>query len=270
MHTGALFDLRGRTALVTGGGTGLGLQMATALAEQGAAVALASRREALCRDQAKALAEATGAPTLGLGMDITVKREAEAAVDAVVREWGQIDVLVNNAGGSVFGEMVTMSEDRWRYALDVNLSGAFYCAQAAGRHMIPRRRGSIINITSIWAFRATDGRIYADPPADPPENVAYNASKGGLLMLTRGLAATWGRHNVRLNCISPGLFIVERIAQQAGDRLAGVIERWSYDTPLGRIGEDDDLKGAVVFLASEASKYVTGQHLIVDGGWHLW
>ena len=270
MHIRELFDLTGRTALITGGGTGLGFQMATALAEAGASVALASRRADLCREQAAALAGATGARTLGLGLDVGVKAEAETAVDEVVRAWGQVDILVNNAGGSGPGDSVTLGETVWRETLDRNLTGAFFCSQAAGRHMVPRGRGSVINITSVYASLGTDGRLYTDPPDPPLENVAYCAAKGGLLNMTRGLATAWARHGVRVNCISPGAFIVERLAKRLGDRKEALIRRWNERTPLGRVGEDDDLKGAVVILASEASKYVTGQEVVVDGGWSIW
>ena len=269
-HIRDLFDLTGRTALITGGATGLGYQMATALAEAGAAVALASRREDLCREQAGALAKATGARTMGLRLDVGVRAEAEAAVEAVLRAWGQLDILVNNAGGSGPGDTVTLSEQVWRETLDRNLTGAFYCAQAAGRHMIPRGRGSVINTTSVFASLGTDGRLYVNPPDPPLENVAYNAAKGGVLNMTRGLAAVWGRHGVRVNCISPGAFIVERLANRLGDMKEALIRRWSDRTPLRRVGEDDDLKGAVVFLASDASKYVTGAEIVVDGGWSIW
>jgi gluconate 5-dehydrogenase len=269
-HIRDLFDLTDRTALITGGATGLGYQMATALAEAGAAVALASRREELCREQAEALAKSTGARTLGLRLDVGVKAEAEAAVEAVVRAWDQIDILVNNSGVTGPGDTVALSEEVWRDTLDKNLTGAFYCAQAAGRHMVARRRGCIVNTTSVYASLGTDGRLYVDPSQPPLENVAYCAAKGGTLNLTRGLATAWARHGVRVNCISPGAFIVERLAKRLGDRKDEMIRRWSDRTPLGRVGEDDDLKGAVVFLASDASKYVTGAEIVVDGGWSIW
>ena len=270
MHVRELFDLSDRTALVTGGATGLGFQMATALAEAGASVALASRREALCRTQAEALKEATGARTLGLRLDVGVKAEVEEAVEAVIRTWGQIDILVNNAGGSNPGDTLMLSPEVWHEGIDRNLTGAFYCTQASGRHMIARRRGSIINITSVNASLGTDGRLYVDPPEPPLENVIYSAAKGGLKMMTRGLATAWGRHQVRVNSISPGAFIVARLAKRMGDKKDEFIRRWNDRTPLGRTGEEDDLKGAVVYLASDASKYVTGQDIVVDGGWSIW
>ena len=256
--------------MVTGGATGLGYQMATALAEAGASVALGSRREQLCREKAEELANRAGVPALGLRLDVRLKDEVDAAVEAIVKEWGKIDILVNNAGASYPADTISVSQKDWHEALDLNLTGAFYCAQAAGRHMIPRRQGCVINITSVYASLGTDGRLYVDPPDPPLENVLYNAAKGGLLTMTRGLATAWGRHNVRVNCISPGAFIVERLARRLGDLKDRLVRRWSDRTPLGRVGEDDDLKGAVVYLASDASKYVTGQEIVVDGGWSIW
>ena len=235
-----LFDLSGRVALVTGGATGLGYQMAEALAEAGAAVALASRREELCRTRAQELAAATGVRTVGLRVDVASRDEVTRCFDAAREALGEIDVAVVNAGISGIGPALELGESAWRETLDTNLSGA------------------------------ADGRIYVDPGEAPLENAAFAASKGGLIQLTRALAARWGRHGVRVNAISPGGFLVERIRRRLGERASELERRWADRTPLGRMGDGEDLKGAVVYLASDASKYVTGQNLVVDGGWSLW
>jgi NAD(P)-dependent dehydrogenase (short-subunit alcohol dehydrogenase family) len=267
-----LFDLSGRVALVTGGATGLGFEMAMGLAEAGARVAIASRRQELCEAKAAEIARATGAQTRGLRMDAAKQEEAWAAVDAVVKAWGRLDVLVNNAGGSSPGDTLDMKAADWHAGMDANLSGAFYCAQAAGKHMIPAKRGSIINVGSIWAAHGVDGRLYLDDPkaGEPPERILYTAAKGGIVNMTRGLAGAWGRHGIRVNCLSPGFFPVERMSAQLGKKLDTVVERWSDRTPLGRCGEPGDIKGVAVFLASDASRYVSGQEILVDGGWSIW
>jgi NAD(P)-dependent dehydrogenase (short-subunit alcohol dehydrogenase family) len=267
-----LFDLSGRTALVTGGATGLGFEMAMGLAEAGARVAIASRRKDLCQAKAAEIAKAAGVQTLGLRLDVSSQEQVRAAVEAVVKAWGRLDVLVNNAGGSSAGDTLGMSAAEWHAGIDANLSGSFYCAQAAGRHMIPARRGSVINVGSIWAAHGVDGRLYLDDPSagEPPERILYTAAKGGILNMTRGLAGAWGRYGIRVNCLSPGFFPVERMNAQLGSKLDMVVERWSDRTPLGRCGEPGDVKGVAVFLASDASRYVSGQELLVDGGWSIW
>jgi len=265
-----LFDLRGRTALVTGGGTGLGLAMARALAEAGASVALASRRDELCKQEAHELALATGVATLGVRMDVASRSEIEKAFEIVLSKFKTLDILIANAGISGVGEAVSLAPDEWQATIDTNLTGAFWCAQAAAASMIPRRSGNIVSIASIYGFLATDGRIYGEPGQAPLENPAFAASKGGLIQLTRSLAGAWARHGVRVNCISPGGVLVERLARRLGPDRERFVSKWAEKTPLGRIGDPDDLKGAVLFLASDASRYVTGQNLTVDGGWSLW
>jgi gluconate 5-dehydrogenase len=269
-HIRDLFNLSGRVALITGGATGLGSQMAEALAESGAAVALASRREELCAARAEDLARATGARTAGLRLDVSVKRDVERCLQDVERTLGPVDIAVINAGISGIGAGLKISEQDWRDTIDCNLNGAFWCAQAAAISMAARGKGAIVTIASIFGFRATDGRIYVEPGQEPLENPSFAASKGGLIQLTRSLAASWARHGIRVNCISPGAFMVDRIRKRLGDAAPRLEQRWSQRTPLGRMGDTDDLKGAVVYLASDASKYVTGHNLVVDGGWNLW
>lgn len=257
MHTRELFDLRGKVAIVTGGGSGLGRQMAQALAEMGADVALWARKVERCEEAAREL-ETLGVRTLALRCDVTLPDEVNAAVERTKADLGRVDVLVNNAGRAWVAPAATMTVEDWRRVIDVNLTGAFLCSQAAGRVMIEQGAGRIINIASVA------GLTGANP--DVLDAIAYNASKGGLINFTRDLAVKWARHGINVNAIAPGWFpsrMSGAIVERAGERLARAV-------PLGRLGGSDDLKGAVVFLASRASDYVTGQVLVVDGGQTAW
>ncbi len=253
MHTREMFDLTGNVAIVTGGGSGLGRQMATALAEMGADVVLCARKAERCEETAAELT-ALGVRALGLRCDVTAADDVRAMVDRVRSELGRIDILVNNAGRAWVAPAVSMPVEEWRRVIDVNLTGAFLCAQAAGKVMISQGRGKIVNIASTAGLGGALPEVL--------DSVAYNTSKGGLVNFTRDLAVKWGRHGINVNAIAPGWFpsrMSSAIVERWGDRLARAI-------PLGRIGGGDDLKGAVVYLASHASDYVTGQILAVDGG----
>ena len=253
MHTRELFDLSGRVAIVTGGGSGLGRQMARALAEMGANVVLCARKAARCEETAAELS-ALGIRALGLRCDVTVADDVRAMVERAKAEFGRVDILVNNAGRAWVAPAATMAVEDWRRVIDVNLTGAFLCAQAAGNVMIAQGGGKIINIASVAGLGGALPEVL--------DSVAYNASKGGLVNLTRDLAVKWGRHRINVNAIAPGWFpsqMSSGIVERLGDRLGRAV-------PLGRIGGEDDLKGAVVYLASRASDYVTGQILAIDGG----
>src|SRR5438093_10694128 len=253
MHTKELFDLSGRVAIVTGGGSGLGRQMATALAEMGADVVLCARNAERCVESASALS-ALGVRALGLRWDVTNVDDVRAMVDRAKAELGSIDILVNNAGRAWVAPVASMAVEDWRRVLDVNLTGAFLCSQAAGNVMIAQGSGKIINIASVAGLGGAMPEVL--------DSIAYNTSKGGLINFTRDLAVKWGRFRINVNAIAPGWFISRMsnaIVERWGDRLA-------RNLPLGRIGGEEDLKGAVVYLASRASDYVTGQVLAVDGG----
>jgi gluconate 5-dehydrogenase len=248
-----LFDLRGKTAVVTGGGSGIGRQMAGALAELGANVVLCARKVERCEQAAEELAE-LGVRALGLRCDVRSADDVQAVVRTTVEELGSLDVLVNNAGTSWGAPAEDTPLEGWQKVLDVNLTGVFLCSQAAGRVMIERGGGSIVNIASVAGLRGS--------PPGAMDAIAYNASKGGVISFTRDLAHKWARHGIRVNAIAPGWFpsdMSQYLLERHGDRfLEGI--------PLRRFGGPEDLKGAIAFLASPASAYVTGHTLVVDGG----
>ena len=252
MHVHELFDLKGRAAIVTGGSRGLGLEMAEALAEAGASLTICARREQWLTPALDEL-RGKGFRVEGLVCDVTSEQQVQAVVDATVAAYGRVDILVNNAGISWGERPETMSADNFRKVLDTNLTGAFLFAQAAGRVMLQAKKGVIVNIASVAGLRSsTHGPHYA----------AYAASKAGLMGLTRELAATWGPEGIRVNAIAPGFF---------PSRLADPVIKWVEPelvrrNPLPRIGAAGELKGVALFLASDASSYVTGQTIAVDGG----
>lgn len=247
-----LFDLSGRTAIVTGGSRGLGKEMAEGLAEAGASLMLCARRPEWL-DKTSEEFTARGFDVEAMICDTSVPKQVQAVVDWTVDHFGRIDILVNNAGVS-WGEMPEdMPLDKWHKVIDVNLTGCFLFAQAAGREMLKRESGSIINITSISGMTSS---------ANGPYYAGYVASKAGLIGLTRELAASWGRKGIRVNAIAPGFFR-SRLADPVIDIYEGAIKE---ENPIPRIGEEGELKGTAVFLASDASSYITGQTIVVDGG----
>jgi NAD(P)-dependent dehydrogenase (short-subunit alcohol dehydrogenase family) len=249
-----LFDLSGRSAIVTGGGAGLGRVFAEALAEAGANVVVCGRREDRCIEVADAVASAHHVRALGLRCDVRSAADVDAVVTRTVAELGGVDILVNNAGTSWGAPAAEYPLEGWQKVIDVNLTGLFQFTQRAGREMIARGYGRIVNIASVAAF--------AGAPPELMDAVAYNASKGGVVSLTRDLAVKWARHGITVNAIAPGWFPTE-MSQVLLERFG---ETFRQRIPLGRFGDPDDLKGTIVFLAGRASDFVTGQTLIVDGG----
>jgi gluconate 5-dehydrogenase len=247
-----LFDLSGRVAIVTGGSRGLGAEFAEGLAEAGASLVLCARRDEWLVPGAESL-RARGFTVHAMRCDVSSAPDVQAVVDAAIERFGKIDVLVNNAGVSWGERPEAMTLAQWQKVIDVNLTGAFVCSQAVGREMIKRQYGRIINIASIAGLQGNvNGPYYA----------AYAASKAGLMGLTRELAASWGRHGIRVNAIAPGFFhsrMSDASIEQVESSLNAV-------TPLGRVGRPGELKGVAVFLASDASSYITGQTIVVDGG----
>jgi NAD(P)-dependent dehydrogenase (short-subunit alcohol dehydrogenase family) len=252
-----LFDLSGKVAIVTGGGSGIGRQMAEGLAEAGADLVLCARKPERCEQAAEELS-VLGVRAIGMRCDVRDPAEIQAVVDRTKSALGRIDILVNNAGTSWGAPAEEHSLEGWQKVIDVNLTGVFLCSQAAGRVMIEQQAGKIVNIASVAAFGGA--------PPELMNAVAYNASKGGVVSFTRDLATKWAQHGINVNAIAPGWFPSDMNKVLLDAQGPAYIEH----IPLRRFGGPDDLKGAVVFLASRASDYVTGQTLIVDGGQSAW
>ncbi len=249
------FDLTGKVALVTGGNTGLGEAFAHALSEAGASVAIAARTraksEAVVRD-----IEAAGGQAAAFDVDVTKPEQVSRLVAAATDRLGPIDILVNNAGACYHRPALDVPQDEWHSVMDVNVNGVWYCAQAVGRQMVERRTGTIVNIGSIAAS------IVVRPQMQP----AYNASKAAVHQLTRSLAAEWAPFNVRVNAIAPGYF---KTAMAPVDD-PKYRRHWIEDTPMLRYGYPDELGPTLIYLASDASRFVTGTVLVIDGGYSLW
>jgi NAD(P)-dependent dehydrogenase (short-subunit alcohol dehydrogenase family) len=262
-----LFDLTGQVGLVTGGARNLGLDMATALAEAGADVAITSRNLESAQEAARRIAEDTGRKVIGFACDVRYEDQVEALVDAVLEAFGKIDVLINNAGNVVSTPDNKPLEQRpieeWEFTIDVNLKGTFLCSKhVVAKAMKRAGQGVIINIGSVAGIGGKDHRVYDDTDMGgvTPD---YAAAKGGVINLTREMACWLAQYNIRVNCISPGGFW--RGHSETFTR------QYSTLVPMGRMGQDGkEMKGPAVFLASEASSYVTGANLVVDGGMMAW
>lgn len=253
MGVADLFRLEGKVALITGGSRGLGLQMAEALGEMGAAVAI-SARKADELDEAKARLQAMGIRVHTVVSDLQHTEAVPALVDSVVQALGDIDILVNNAGATWGAPAEDYPDEAWHKVINLNLNAPFFLAREVGRRcMIPRQRGKIINIASAAGLKGTAPGVHT---------VAYNTSKAGLINFTRALGSEWGRFNINVNAICPGFFP----SKMSAGLLDGIGETLTARTPLRRLGGDEDLKGTVIFLASEASRHITCQHIVVDGG----
>lgn len=245
------FSLAGKRALVTGSSQGIGQGLATGLAAAGATVIL-NGRDPVKLDKALAALKAAGRSAQARAFDVTDSKAATSAVDSIEREIGPIDILINNAGMTRRMPTEELPDEVWHEIIRTNLDSVFYMSRAVGRHMIGRKGGSIINICSVMSEL---GR---------PTIVPYTASKGGVKMMTKGLAADWGKHGIRVNGIGPGYFKTPLNVALVNDEKfsAWVASR----APLGRWGDVDELVGAAVYLASDASSFVTGHILMVDGG----
>jgi NAD(P)-dependent dehydrogenase (short-subunit alcohol dehydrogenase family) len=248
-----LFDLSGKVALVTGGSRGLGQEMAEGLAEAGASLMLLARRPQWLTPTIDEF-RSRGFKCDGAVCDVADPTDVHRAVSRTIEVYGQIDVLVNNAGITWSAPAESMPFEKWKSVIDVDLTGAFLFCQAAGVEMLKRKTGVIINVASIAGLIGT---------MEAGQHISgYVAAKGGLIALTRELAAKWARHGIRVNAIAPGFF-PSRMTEKV---LAAGLEQIESEVPLGRVGREGELKGVCVLLASAASGYMTGATLVVDGG----
>ena len=248
----ALFQLTGRTALITGGGSGLGRAIAMAFAEAGARVAVADILLERAVETAATI-ESQGGEAYGERLDVTRRLEVETVTGRLMERWESLDILVNSAGRAIRGAALDYREEDWASIIDVNLTGTFFCCQAAGRHMAAQKHGKIINIASIGGLIAYPGSI------------AYLASKGGVVQLTKGFAVELAPYNVQVNAIAPSLFDTPMVAATRSDAES---HKYFMDrTPAGRKGRPEEIAGAALFLATDASSMVTGHTLAVDGGY---
>jgi gluconate 5-dehydrogenase len=257
MHVRELFNLSGKVAIVTGGSRGLGLEIAEGLAEAGAAVTITGRRRQWL-DPAEEQLRAAGADVLAVAADVAEPEGVHRAVEATVERFGGIDILVNNAGLSWGAPSLDYPFDKWQMLIAINLTGVWLMSQAVAPHLIARGGGRIVNVSSIA------GQLGIEPELQ--DTVAYNASKGGVDALTRDLAVKWARHNINVNAVAPGYF-----PTRMTDHLYKTVEaKMKALSVFDRTGARGELKGAVVFLASPAAAYITGQVLNVDGGATIW
>lgn len=270
-----MFELSGRVAVVTGGAGNLGRQYLRTLLEAGALVVVADIRGEVAIEIASAAAAEHGGDAIGIGVDVSSKTDVDRLTEVVLEKWGRLDILVNNAAiDPKFDSDLASSQhhtfeeyplELWQRSMDVNLTGAFLCAQAAGKVMVRQGGGAIVNVCSTYGLVGPDQRLYHTDgeakqtlfkPAD------YGVTKAGVAQLTRYLAVYWGNKNIRVNTLTPGGV---RIAQDDG-----FVQRYEQRTPLGRMAELDEMCGALLFLVSDASSYMTGANLVVDGGWTAW
>lgn len=255
MNVMDLFRLDGKTAIVTGGGRGLGAQIAEGFAEAGANVVICSRKVEACQEMSDKL-KAKGVRSLAVACDVTNEEDVKRVVQQTIEEFGTVDILVNNSGATWGAPVLEMPLEAWQKVMNVNVTGTFLMSREVGEAMIKQGSGKIINIASVAGLGGIDPRFM--------DTIGYNTSKGAIITFTKDLAAKWGQHNINVNALAPGFFptkMSEVLIEKGGSRLL-------EQTPLKRFGTEEDLKGAALFLAAKASDYITGDVVIVDGGMH--
>lgn len=256
MNVFELFNLTGKVALITGGGRGLGKQIAEAYAEAGCNIIVCSRKMEGCEETAKELRE-KGVKAMAITCDVTNEEDVDHVVKEVITTFKRIDILVNNSGATWGAAVEEMPLAAWEKVMNVNVKGTFLMSQKVGKHMIENQSGKIINISSVAGMKA-----------EPPEvlnAIGYSTSKAAVIHFTKDLARKWAEHHIYVNSIAPGFFptkMTKAVLDQKGDNILSHI-------PLKRIGDENMLKGAALFLASSASDFVTGHTIAVDGGAHL-
>ncbi len=252
-----LFKLNNRVAVVSGGAGIYGVHITRALAEAGAQVVVASRNVKRCEEFAREL-QADSLSVVAASLDLSSQDSILSLREWIVSRLGRLDILFNNAVARAGGDLGTVTEEEWESAMKINSTGLFLACKIIGEQMIKQRSGVIVNVASIYGVVGPDFNIYEGTGITNPANYAF--AKGGMINFTRYLASYYGRFGIRVNAISPGGF-------STGDQPEEFVRRYSQKTLLGRMATDDDIKGAAVYLASDASAYVTGQNLLVDGGW---
>ncbi len=255
MHVQKLFDLTGKVAIVTGGGRGLGQQIAEGFAEAGANVVVCSRKLEACEEVAEGLRK-LGVESFALKCDVSNPEDVKNVVEQTVERFGRIDILVNNSGASWGAPVEEMPLEAWQKVMNVNVTGTFLMSQAVGKVMIEQKAGKIINIASVAGLQGSNPKYM--------NAIGYNSSKGAVITFTKDLAVKWGPHGIYVNAIAPGFFptkMSKGLLDQGGE---AILE----GTPLRKFGTDTDLKGVALFLAAPASDFVTGDIVVVDGGAH--
>jgi len=255
MNVKDLFDLTGKVAIVTGGGRGLGMQIAEGFAEAGANVIVCSRKLKACEEVSEGL-KRLGVESIALKCDITNPEDVRNVVEQTVEQFGRIDILVNNSGASWGAPVEEMPLEAWKKVMDVNVTGTFLMSQAVGKVMLEQKYGKIINIASVAGLKGSNPQYM--------NAIGYNTSKGAVITFTKDLAVKWGPSGIYVNAIAPGFFptkMSKGLLDKGG-------EAFLEGTPLRKFGTDNDLKGVALFLASPASDFVTGDIVVVDGGAH--
>ncbi|WP_227935321.1 SDR family oxidoreductase [Alkalihalobacillus deserti] len=254
MNVQELFELTNKVAVVTGGGRGLGKQIAEVYAEMGCQLALCSRKKENCEEVAEMLAQEYGVKTKSYALDVTNEAQVEEVVQQVLEDFGQIDILVNNSGATWGAPVEEMPLEAWNKVLNVNVTGTFLMSKAVGKHMIERNYGKIINIASAAGLTVR--------PPEVTNTIGYTTSKAAVIHFTKDLAIKWARHNIYVNAIAPGMFETKMTKGTLDQKKESVLNQ----IPLNKIGDENMLRGAAIYLAGKASDFVTGSVLSVDGG----